>query len=336
MDKGTQGKILSEAGISVYEIGLKKGTKFVSGIRKLRKTSKKINPDVIHGWMYHGALFSLMSGVKAPKIMAIRHSLDDIKKDKPLTRLVIKLLAFLSKRFDAVIYNSITSRSQHEAAGYCSSQSVVIPNGFDTNAFSPSNDFRLQFRKENNIPASAIVFGNVARYHHIKNHHGLIEAFALFLRERPGAYLILAGQGVDDNNAEITEATDKHGIGDNVLLMGERKDIPDLLNALDAYVSASMGEAFPNVIGEAMSCGIPCIATAVGDTAAIIKDTGLLVPSGSSHSLAEALGRFALIPNDERVSLGKKARQRILENYQQKEYAALHEELYRRLAVKKQ
>ena len=303
------------------------------GIRQLRKLTKTIQPDVIHGWMYHGGLFALLAGTRAPKIAGIRHSLHDLEKDKKTTRAIIYLLARLSKRFKAVIFNSETSKKQHQANGYDVSNSVFIPNGFDTNMFNAfAPQAKIELRKSLALPENTFAFGYVARHHPVKNHYGVLNAFAEVVKHNSNVILVLIGQGLSSNNNTVKETINQLDLEKAVALLDERNDIPELLQTLDAYVSPSHAEAFPNTIGEAMSCGIPCIATDVGDSAAIIGDTGIVVPPNDNDALAKAMLRMAQMPGEERESLGKKARQRILDKYRLEVVTKQYEELYLRLS----
>ena len=136
------------------------------------------------------------------------------------------------------------------------------------------------------LPENDFVFGYVARHHPVKNHSGLLKAFSEVVKHNSKVKLVLIGQGLSSNNNTLAETINQLNITKHITPLGERNDIPELLQALDAYVSPSHAEAFPNTIGEAMSCGIPCIATDVGDSAAIIGDTGIVVPPNDNDALA--------------------------------------------------
>ncbi len=328
-DRGTQAAELENIGIAVYELRISGIFSAITGIRQLRKITKSIHPDVIHGWMYHGGLFALLAGSKAPKIMGVRHSLHDLKNDKRKTRAIIYLLARLNKRFKAVVFNSVSSKKQHEAIGYSTKNSLHIPNGFDTETYAPSENAKRNALKSNlSMPSDGFVFGFIARYHPVKNHMGLLSAFAEVVKTCPKCLLVLVGQGMTPDNRAINQTMQQPQLKNNVILMGEKTNIPELLQLMDVYVSPSFAEAFPNTIGEAMACGIPCIATDVGDSAAIIGDTGIVVPSNDNEALAQAMLKMANMPREERETLGKKARQRILDNFRLEVVTKHYDDLY--------
>ncbi len=331
-DQGTQGAELESLGVVVHELQIFGVFSALKGVRILRKITKNIKPDIIHGWMYHGGLFALFAGSNIPKIMGIRHSLHDLKKDKKTTRAIIYLLARFSKRFNAVVFNSETSKKQHQAIGYAVENSVFVPNGFDADVFRPcALQAKISIRRSLALPDNVFVFGYVARYHPVKNHHGLLKALSGVVKHNTNVRLVLIGQRLSSNNKALSTTIQQHDLLDHVILLGERNDIPDLLQATDSYVSPSHAEAFPNTIGEAMSCGIPCIATDLGDTVVIIGDTGIIVPPNDNEALAQAMLKMAKMPKEERETFGKKARQRIIDKYRLENVTQQYEDLYRNL-----
>jgi glycosyltransferase involved in cell wall biosynthesis len=101
-----------------------------------------------------------------------------------------------------------------------------------------------------------------------------------------------------------------------VHLLGEREDLPELTAGLDLVVSSSaFGEGFPNVVGEAMACGVPIVATDIGDTAWVVGDSGRLVPASNPQALAKACIEVLNLPPEQRAKLGKASRQRIADHF---------------------
>jgi len=112
-------------------------------------------------------------------------------------------------------------------------------------------------------------------------------------------------------------------------LLGRRTDIPRLTAALDiASSSSSYGEAFPIVIGEAMSCEVPCVATDVGDSAVIVGDTGIVVPAKYPKALSDGWQNLLKFSRKKREKLGEKARKRILDNFSIEAIVRQYESLY--------
>jgi glycosyltransferase involved in cell wall biosynthesis len=141
-------------------------------------------------------------------------------------------------------------------------------------------------------------------------------------------HYVLAGDRVDESNTELVQAIERHGLRAHVHLLGRRDDMHVVAAALDVAVSASSsGEGFPNVVGEAMSCGVPCVVTDVGDSAFVVGDTGLTVPPGDTRALAGAIE--ALVGSDaRRLELGARARQRVVERFSLDAVVRAYEDLY--------
>ncbi|HJV36045.1 glycosyltransferase, partial [Geomonas sp.] len=271
MDEGTVGRKLAAIDVPVLTLNIRAKAFPLAALLDLRRMIRTVAPDLIQGWMYHGNIAATvgqwLSVGKRPVLWSVHHSLDDIGKEKRLTRLLIGLGARLSSSTAAVHYCSATSALQHEGIGFCKARSTVIPNGFDCLAFSPDPSLRLKIRRELAIGEDVLVVGHVARYHPIKDHGNFLAAAARLNREGVRACFVLSGAGVSWDNDELRALIGQHALQDRVFLLGERGDVPALMNAFDIYVSSSWSEAFPIAVGEAMACGTPCIATDVGDSA---------------------------------------------------------------------
>ena len=126
---------------------------------------------------------------------------------------------------------------------------------------------------------------------------------------------------------ELAAWITEFGLEENVSLLGERRDMPQVLSAMDLLLlSSAYGESFPNVIAEAMSCGVPCVATDVGDSALIIGDTGMVVTPGKPSELAEAAINL-LSNNDLRIRSGQNARSKIIGEFSIRKITAEYENL---------
>ena len=146
---------------------------------------------------------------------------------------------------------------------------------------------------------------------------------------------VLAGSGITPDNRKIAATIGKLGLTPRVRLLGERLDIGAVYPAFDiATLSSAFGEGCPNVIGEAMACGVPCVATDSGDSAQLLGDTGLVVPRRDPTALAAAWERFAEMPSDERHEFGRRARERIVRDYDIDVIVRRYEMLYEGIAAR--
>ncbi|MEM7025681.1 MAG: glycosyltransferase, partial [Pseudomonadota bacterium] len=242
---------------------------------------------------------------------------------------LIRLGAALSSKPHTIIYNARISADQHERLGYDPSKTVVIPNGFDCTLLRPRPEQGDWLRHELGIPATRTVVGMVARNHPQKDVGNVVRALSLLAEGGTDVHFVITGPGFDAGNAELTHLLGEAGIGDRVTRLGQRKDIPDLVPGFDLLVLPSAwGEGFPNALGEAMACGVPCVTTDVGDSAWIVGTSGIVVPPSNPEALAEGLGRLVALGPDGRRQLGEQARQRVIDNFEIDDIVSRYEGLY--------
>jgi len=333
-DKGVVGPSIEALGITVYTLGMRPNRPSLTGWLRLCKLISTLRPNLIQGWMYHGNLAaSLAAGTRIPVVWGMRHSLYGLGKERALTRWAIRLGAVMSRRYPcAIVYNSQTSAHQHEVFGFAAAQTCIIPNGFDTEVFHPDEYVRTSIRQELGLSDNIVLIGLIGRYHPMKDHRNFLNAAALLGKEFSDVRFLLVGCGMDADSPALGKMIAESGLGDRVLLLGERKDIPQLNAALDIASSTSAwGEGFANVIGEAMSCGVPCVVTDVGDSAWIVGSTGKVVPRSDPVALAAAWKSLILIGRGERQALGILARQRVIEKFSLEPVVDQYEELYESL-----
>jgi len=331
---GAMAEQFAALGVPVYSLGLKAGLPTPAACLRLIRLFRQVEPDLIQGWMYHGNLAATLGAMflklQTPVLWNIRGSSYELRKEKPATAAVIWLGGKLSHLPRRIINNSLTSARQHEEAlGYRADRRVIIANGFDTETFAPSEPARLAVRRELGLDDNALLIGLMARYHPMKDHANFLRAAARLSASHPQTHFALAGEGVDDRNRELCDSIQNLSLGGRVHLLGERRDTPRLAAAFDiATLSSAFGEGFPNVIGEAMSCGVPCVATEVGDSAQVIGDTGRTVPPCEAPALAAAWRELIAMSAPQRRALGAAARRRVMENFSINAITAQYESLY--------
>jgi glycosyltransferase involved in cell wall biosynthesis len=318
--------------ITTLEMSRRKPT--LGSIWRLCRTTRGLAPDLVHGWMYHGSLAATIGSLslpyRAPLIWNIRHSVHDLTLEKRLTRSIIRLSARLSRLPRAIIYNSRVSAAQHQALGFDATRAVVIPNGFDTARFRPQPDGKARLCRELGIDPALTVIGMIARNHPMKDPANLVHAFGILqARGCRALHLVIAGDGLDATHPELTALVRELGLSSKVTLLGERNDIAALVAGFDiAALPSAWGEGFPNVLGEAMASGVPCVATAIGDCAWVLGPQGIIVPPRQSADLAAALGRLIDLGADARRRLGLAGRARIIQHFSIQDVARQYEALH--------
>lgn len=333
MPGGVVARQIESLGVSVRSLGMRRGRLGFVPLQELRAILRECAPDAVQGWMYHGNLAAtigvVMTRRPTPLFWNIRQSLYDINTERRLTRLAIRASAWLSSRPQAIIYNSRISQHQHEAIGYKSSKSIWIPNGFDCTTFHPDATARDRFRVELGLRPETFLIGMVARYHPVKDHVTFLAAASHLARNHPDVCFVLVGSGMEESNAELAKIMDTLTPQIQLRLLGERADLPYINAALDIATLSSWSEAFPNVLGEAMACAVPCVATDVGEIAAFIGGTGFVVPARSPEKLAAAWENIMLLDVDVRRTIGNRARSRVEQFYSiesiARQYAAMYE-----------
>lgn len=335
-DRGTLGDRIEAGGARLYTLHMNRLWPGPLGLLRLPGILRREKPAIIQSWLYHADLIAYLArrftARRSRVLWNIRNSNLDITRFSWLHRLLFAALVRFSRDMDDVVTNSRAGQAFHEARGYRPRHWHYIPNGFDTQSWKPDAQARDRLRREWQIPDDAFVFGHVARYDPQKGHLHLIAAAAEFLRsaDAPLACFVLAGRGVDANNRELSEALDRAGVRQYFRLLGERSDVAALNAACDLALSSSgFGEGFPNTIGEAMACGVPCLATDTGDTAFLIGDTGTLVPPGDTTKLAEAMAFWTHMPAAQRRAFGQAARRRIQADFSLEKVVESYSALYR-------
>lgn len=334
MTPGVAGERIAATGTPVWSLGMRGGLPLPGAMVRLAAVMRGVRPDLIMGWMHHGQLVASLGALAAPGpvpvIWNVRHSLSGYRQEKRLSRIVLRMGAWLSGTPSAIIYNSSAARAQYRAFGYLGRGDIVIPNGFDTQGFAPREQARWTLHALFGLPEGAVLIGMIARNHPMKDVPNLLAAFAGVRKRRPDTHLLIAGEGMDAPTGDTAAWLDRLPPG-SWTLAGHRADVPTWLAGLDIVaLPSAWGEGFPNIIGEAMAAGIPCVATDVGDAAWVVGETGRAVPPRDADALAKALLDLAELGPEGRAALGRAARARVEEHFSLsrvvQRYAALFRE----------
>ena len=333
MEPGPIGKKIKDLGIPVHTLGMPRGDVGLKYLVRLIRWLKENPPDIIQAWMYHANLLGSLAGLMAgrpPVVWNLRQSNLSKVHNKTSTVVVMKICALMSRFFPKkIVCGSHAALRHHLDYGYCKEKMFVVSNGFDLRQFTPDILAYRNLRKELNISEGSMIIGLIARFNSQKDHGNFIRAAGMVLHKYPDLHFVLCGLLVTWENKILKKWIDETRSPDSFHLLGERHDIPQIMAGFDVAVSSSLGEGFPNVVGEAMACGIPCVVSDVGDSALLVGDTGVVVPPADSAALAA--GIVALIENHQkRKNFAEKARERVrlfsIENIAA-EYKAMYQKI---------
>lgn len=299
MGMGKYGPMLQEKGIEVVCLDMPQGKLTLSGVVELWKTLRRHDPAIVQTWMYHadfiGGITAKLAGIKNI-FWNIRHTDLVPGESSKATILIARLCAKIS----ALVPTKIVCCAEravevHAKLGYKKEKMVVIGNGYELSHFQPNVQLGTETRKTLKLKSNVPILGKVGRFNAQKDHKNLLQALATLEAKGLSFYTLLIGPNMDRKNAELMSWITENQVEDSVILLGQRTDISALMNAMDVHIlSSSFGEAFPNVVAEAMACGTPCVATNVGDAGLIVGDAGWVVPPRDSAALAHALEQALL------------------------------------------
>lgn len=317
--KGTLAPDIERLGVPVDGLGMR-GLPTPGDPARLSRLARAVRAsgaDVVQTWMLHSNVLSGLTvrlSSRIPVVWGVHVS--DVSRATLGTKAVIVQRCEAATSWfvpSRIVACSFASEDVMNRLHYRRSRIVTIPNGFDVERFKPDAAARESIREELGIGPATTVIGHVARFHPIKGHATLLAAARQFLSEDLDARLVLCGYGVTREDSKLRALVEP--LGDRVLLLGQRKDVPRVLNGFDLAVSSSHGEALPLAVGEAMASGIPMVATDAGDSAELVGDTGLIVPTDDPDALAAAVLELVSAGPEDRAERGRRARERISSRY---------------------
>ena len=322
------------AGVQVTTLDMRRGRPAPSALVRLAGRLRALRPDVLQTWLYHADLLGLAAGRLAgvPRILwNVRNSNMRMERYGFVSRRTLDACRLASRHPDGIVVNSRAGYEAHRRLGYRPRVWYLIPNGIDTALFRPDPAARARVRRALGVPPDAPLIGFAARVDPMKDHDTFLRAAALLVRGRPAARFLLVGEGTQPGGC-LDDAVRRAGLGASLLRLGARADMAALTAALDVAAAASRGEGFSNVVAEALACGVPCVATDVGDGAEIVGGAGVVVPPEDPERLAAAWVDLIDRGPAARRDLGSAGRARIAGSYSLARAVRRYERLYASVA----
>lgn len=312
----------------VFFDGNKQHSKFIA-IKKVFLHCKEHHYDIIHSHGYATMLAAYVGGslAKCTNIINGEHGTlyHSSKKD-----ILIQRFLFNRMKFNL----SVSQVLKETICGIYSvseSKFKTIINGVDTIKFN-SQDILLDLKNELQLSSEQMIIGSIGRLVEVKNYPSLIKAMSIVIKEIPNTRLLIAGEGPERKTLE--SLISKLKLNDNVVLLGRRDDVSDLMKLYDIFVLPSYSEGLSNTLLESMASGTPVVASNVGGNSEIVAEglSGYLYPSDDSQALAEIL--IELIKDQaKRNKLGLNARRHIEDNFSIASMVNNYESAYKTLMI---
>lgn len=322
---------LEATGVPVISLGIRRKLPTPQSVLQLVKLIRSWRPQIIHSHMVHANLLARLVRPLTfmPTLICTAHSINEGSRLREfLYRLTDPLCDLTTQVSRAGLerYVRVKAVPRHKIR--------YIPNGVDTERFRPNPDKRSYLRAKLDLEARFVWFA-VGRFHASKDYPNMLQAFAMIVKKRTEVALLIVGEG--PLRSEMERLAQELEIGEYVRFLGIRRDVPELMNAADAYVMSSAWEGMANVLLEASATGLPIVATDVGGNGEIVIDgeTGFLVPPKNPNKLAQAMLRLMSLPQEERKHMGERARQYVEENFSLERVVDRWEHLYCELLLKK-
>ena len=315
-------------GITLKSLGVTGATSALFAIPALIREAKSISPDILSAWLYYPSLLAILLRpfLKGfPRIVWHIRSMPYVKfSAKPARYLTQRILALFSNLPRIVIVtNSTAARRAHVELGFSKAPErwSVVANAIDGKLYAPNPGMRAGLRAEWRVPSHGIVIGTVGRAVPEKAYSEYFMELGKALANvsedmRARIHVVVAGRGTSRDDDGFAELATQSGLShENLHLLGQRDDVPNILAGLDMFVLPSKSESFPNVLTEAMASGLPAIATDVGDCALILGDRRFIASHIKGETLADRILTMLKLSLDEREAIGKKNRERATSVY---------------------
>lgn len=285
---------------------------------RLVRFIKREQPEILHSYLQVPNIWSAFVKLVLPDtkvVWGIRASNIEWKDYGWQWQATDKAESLLANIPDWMICNSSAGLEHHVQKGYPRRKMSVVRNGIDTERFFPDRKLGRALRAMWGVQENQTLIGMVGRIDPVKDYPDFLQAAAWLAQERPEVRFVCVGGGPDALLGEYSDLAHSLHVQDVLIWAGEQTEMLQVYNALDLLVLSSVSEGVSNVLGEAMACGIPCVATDVGDSAQLIGSVGELVPARDPEALKQGMLQLLKRIETDGTRLNTQARQWIMEQF---------------------
>jgi len=321
---------LSDAGVELKSLGMVQGRPTPAALIRYARFIRQWRPAVVHAHMVHANLLARIGRLLVPSVPVIS-TVHNVVEGRRWRELAYRLTDRLSTATTAVS-QAATDRYQHVGA-VRKGHIVTVPNGVDLSKSTPSPSVRERVRRALGMEGS-FVWINVARLVPAKGHDLLLHAFVEVANAHATARLFVAGAGQE---MDALSALATHlGLGDKVVLLGERRDVPDLLAAADAFVLSSRWEGMPMVLLEAAAQRLPVVSTDVGGCHEVVPpDAGAILTQPEAPEIAQAMLTIMGMDDGQRATIGSRLREHVESAFDLAHIVTRWEQMYESVIVRR-
>lgn len=249
-------------------------------------------PDVVYAFLEVQWLLALAAartnrGTRV--VLGLRTSRYERGRSTLRERVVFDLVRRSARQADLLIANSTSGLASFNAQCGVLVPGMVVPNGIDASALRQRVTAGNGVREAWGIPDGSTVVGHVGRLDPVKNHELLLDAFARLARSDSRLWLVCVGQGTIERRTTLVRRAERLGIASRVVFAGRRHDLADVYATFDVLALSSIREGFPNVVAEAMACGVPAVVTDTGAAGEIVGELGEVVSEAGAEAFAAGL-----------------------------------------------
>jgi glycosyltransferase involved in cell wall biosynthesis len=328
--------VLRQNGIPVHLVSLCRQRFSLSAFPQLVAIAREFNPDVIHAWGYTAQIVAgwLRKRCSATRVLMSATGTTPAAHAGFFEQRKLRAAARAAAKADRLIFSSEAAAAAHRRIGFPEEGHLVIPLGVDQSRFKPDPAAHRRVREQLSVPPNTFVIGMMAPFQPESDHVTFLKGVGELVKSQPGVHLLLAGHGVQKGNAPLMALVGSGNLATRTQLLGEWSDLAGFFNACDVVVSSAVTDSARMNLVMAMLCGVPCVATGVGEQGEVIGQCSVAIEPGSPAAVVRGIARVIEMPAERRAFLAQSSRKHALKNFTLVRSLQQYLQLYCRLLLR--